>query len=787
MTLAPIPRRRQHVHSPAQYQSSPTTSSPPPLPLLNIRDEDDFDDDCDLFSQSAYSASIPTPLELSYCDTAADDFFVDSRQSTPYDQSTFDPADTQFMTDNSSQNPRFYLQQSTPDGASETYTPPPMHTGSQQPQQQGWSSQPLNWSQFNNNNFNDPSNPQHHRKIAFRSHKRLSSGSSTGSAGPDSPYTQTSDYPHIVDTDTNSANSPHTFETFDNFYTTGEQFAKPLAAPTNPLNTGALYNPNFSFNPLPTSHAVQYGNPQPAMTSMTGETGRRRSRMGAGNNGLGGEGGSFQPEYEISPEVKNQIPTLDRQMSQAAQDELFNSAMAGAMNYSPIMQNAAQQQQQQQQLAGQVNLLSPTYRSTFNDLRQAANAARSASPSSSLARERSPFREDSEYATTATASEFSQGPNSPASRINSAAQIRAQQKLESDAQAYAQHHPQISQRDFATPNTVSPKETVREYHESEDESGNFALFPQTELLTHENAFPSGPTGIRRPNASASVSQDYGARTGPGPSEFASQAAPPSSNDFSFMAPSVPGVTPPTAQSYPFVSHSRRQSSSLRSQNSEQIPEFPATLSSMESTKSETGVPETVHPPAFLPQSQPSSQEESSPSSPLQRPADTSANSGTFACTAPSCTARFDSGAKLQKHRRDVHRATSPFPSAASNPATPTSSTSAHASTPAASSSSTKPSGQAASSNLSRNNAPGPHKCERINPTTGKPCNTNFSRSYDLTRHEETIHANRKHKVRCQLCTETKTFSRNDALTRHMRVVHPDVEFSGKASRRGGRN
>ncbi len=63
--------------------------------------------------------------------------------------------------------------------------------------------------------------------------------------------------------------------------------------------------------------------------------------------------------------------------------------------------------------------------------------------------------------------------------------------------------------------------------------------------------------------------------------------------------------------------------------------------------------------------------------------------------------------------------------------------------------------------------------------TAKPCNTVFSRSYDLTRHEDTIHSNRKQKVRCHLSTEEKTFSRNDALTRHMRVVHPDVDFPGK--------
>ena len=70
------------------------------------------------------------------------------------------------------------------------------------------------------------------------------------------------------------------------------------------------------------------------------------------------------------------------------------------------------------------------------------------------------------------------------------------------------------------------------------------------------------------------------------------------------------------------------------------------------------------------------------------------------------------------------------------------------------------------------------RCDRINPSTGKPCNTEFSESYDLMRHEDTIHNSKSLRVRCKICTE-RTFSRNEALTRHMRVVHPEVDFPGK--------
>jgi hypothetical protein len=95
-------------------------------------------------------------------------------------------------------------------------------------------------------------------------------------------------------------------------------------------------------------------------------------------------------------------------------------------------------------------------------------------------------------------------------------------------------------------------------------------------------------------------------------------------------------------------------------------------------------------------------------------------------------------------------------------------------------------GEIPSSLALRDSQAGPHKCERINPSTGKPCNSIFSRPYDLTRHEGTIHNTRKQKLRCHLCSEEKTFTRDDALTRHMRVVHPEVPLPRKQRRKGPR-
>ncbi|KFH46813.1 Transcriptional regulator-like protein [Hapsidospora chrysogenum ATCC 11550] len=144
---------------------------------------------------------------------------------------------------------------------------------------------------------------------------------------------------------------------------------------------------------------------------------------------------------------------------------------------------------------------------------------------------------------------------------------------------------------------------------------------------------------------------------------------------------------------------------------------------------------------------------------LARPPGTAADGGTYTCTYHGCTLRFETPALLQKHKREGHRQSHGL-------AAP------------------RPHETGMTSSLVNSQA-GPHRCDRINPSTGKPCQTVFSRPYDLTRHEDTIHNARKQKVRCDLCTEEKTFSRADALTRHYRVCHPDMELPGKLRRRGG--
>ena len=141
-----------------------------------------------------------------------------------------------------------------------------------------------------------------------------------------------------------------------------------------------------------------------------------------------------------------------------------------------------------------------------------------------------------------------------------------------------------------------------------------------------------------------------------------------------------------------------------------------------------------------------------------------ADTHVYTCTYHGCTYLFDTPAELQKHKNDFHRSQQ------------------HKDTALSINTNTNTLPRSPTAILVRNSQAGPHTCTQINSSTNNPCNTIFSRPYDLTRHQDTIHNSRKQKVRCPMCREEKTFSRNDALTRHMRVVHPDVEAYGKRGR-----
>jgi len=285
------------------------------------------------------------------------------------------------------------------------------------------------------------------------------------------------------------------------------------------------------------------------------------------------------------------------------------------------------------------------------------------------------------------------------------------------------------------------------------------LFPQDGNTGFGQQFGDGQQQQNYQQAASSQNFSMEASQWPNPNRPSAQTfsnAPISSSQpqqisgYNFASPAIPG----NMSNMPFSSQNYRSTSAAMASSlkQEDTPDFPAQLTSMDSSASEAP-----------PSSNPKNNENS------QKPTSSLADSGTYTCTYHGCTLRFETPQKLQKHKREGHR----------NP-----STSAASSTQPPPAPPNVGSGMTSAAIMQRNSQAGPHKCERINPTTGKPCNTIFSRPYDLTRHEDTIHNVRKQKVRCALCVEEKTFSRNDALTRHMRVVHPEVDFPGKHRRRG---
>ncbi len=386
---------------------------------------------------------------------------------------------------------------------------------------------------------------------------------------------------------------------------------------------------------------------------------------------------------------------------------------------------------------------SPSHQSDiFSQRLAAANnqhlRASSHTPLPNQSRGRSPFRQGSPLAPTSNQA-FSAHPSTQV-HLGSAAQMREQQKNEEYARALDEHAKRSSPEQN-TPKTISPKDALLEYHETEEDAAR-PLFPPRQAAHYEVAQPTkqeAPTDIEDSCSQQSfASMATSRRESSSAYSNSSQTTQRHGSSFNFASPSVPGVQ--VLQQYPFVPQ-QHQSISGMSNGADRTSDYTPNMNSMEAGFNDYSV--------------------------SKKPMGAKADTGTYTCTYHGCTLRFETPSKLQKHKREGHRQSIPL-LGGSGPSARRESDASGGMTSAA---------------LLRNSQAGPHKCERINPSTGKPCNTIFSRPYDLTRHEDTIHTARKQKVRCHLCTEEKTFSRNDALTRHMRVVHPEVDFPGKHRRR----
>ncbi|KAI1381430.1 hypothetical protein F4677DRAFT_126298 [Hypoxylon crocopeplum] len=597
---------------------------------------------------------------------------------------------------------------------------------------------PSDWSMLHSHQ----QTPRAHRF----SHQRESSLSSLGSNGPASPYNANTSNPQIAVTDSNN-DGYHDMGSGENAY--AYNMSKPLSVSDNNFYASALANfnsnsrdsNNTASNSRSSRDAVSRQHmsrdvssvdglphltnqqhklrgdrglaPAPELSIGGGGSSTRSHPVSVASSVAGGDSPATPSFHEPEDDCRrqrnvfhNHVPKLDRTMTDIYNDELYNPNFTITSASPPA----------QTQIA-----MSPT-NDLFAQRLQAANSQRLSavqSPVSSASREdQSPFRHGSPYASVMN--EFPQV-GMDQMRLGSARHMHQQHKAERDAKELQQQMARNTAQQQGTPNTISPKDAMLDFNESDDGS-SMPLFPPQE----SNHFDLEPTNT----GNNATSRDLSQHSSP---SFHSVASTPLPNGFNFSMPNNIQIP----QQYPFVAH--RQQSQQQQHHSTPTSTY-SRVSSAEASNSDGG------------------------DGPGQKPAGASADGGTYTCTYHGCTLRFETPALLQKHKREGHRQANALNHVRSSPA-------ASSSMPG---------------NLLNSQA-GPHKCERINPSTGKPCNTIFSRPYDLTRHEDTIHNARKQKVRCNLCTEEKTFSRADALTRHYRVCHPDVEFPGKHRRRGGMN
>lgn len=571
------------------------------------------------------------------------------------------------------------------------------------------------------------------RSVGRFSHQRDTSRSSMGSNGPVSPFSHNISNPQIATHDSGDSFShglagaddlsnyqlaAKSFPgvTHDNFYTTLPAYGAAdgtgippypylATAPRRRNDRGVLpqsEHPIGQGRPQPVSHPVSVASSvasdSPATPAGEHEEDRKHG-IGELNSTLDGYLSS-EPHSPCADEAAMPpVPKLDRTMTDAYTDELYSP------NFTITSSSSGQAS------------ISPTS-DLFNQRLQAANnqhlTAVTNSPVSATSRDRSPFRQGSPLAPMPM-HDFPSAAMGPAQvRFGSAQQMREQNKAMRDAQAVRQQIARSAAT--STPQTISPKDAMLEFHEPEGDA-NFPLFPQQ----NNNGFNADAIN----KAAAAQSQQVFSGLPMDTSTF---------NNFLASATSMPTAMQ-VPQQYPFIAHQRSHSAVPSTSN--------VSVATSRLGSADTGATESAH---------------GTP----QRPMDTRADGGTYTCTYHGCTLRFETPALLQKHKREGHRQ-------------------AHGLNGAR-----RPDAPGMTSTLLNTQA-GPHRCDRINPSTGKPCNTVFSRPYDLTRHEDTIHNARKQKVRCDLCTDEKTFSRADALTRHYRVCHPDVDFPGKQRRRGGHN
>jgi hypothetical protein len=250
------------------------------------------------------------------------------------------------------------------------------------------------------------------------------------------------------------------------------------------------------------------------------------------------------------------VPKFERTYTDIAADTGF---------YEP----SAVTQTVSQSKPAQSSLLSP-YRSNANEnvqrALQAAQYARSQSPSSTASRSDSPFRKSSPYR---------QPSNSFNSPMNTAVAAREQNR-QADA-AYAMKS-QMQPSDDSEPKTISPKDALLDFRESDEES-KVPLFPDSGASEYDGQYNGGEqyrTATQSSFDAPSSSQSYGRDSWATPQfspNFSTATAPSlqQSSSFNFATPSIGNM-----HSLPMNAPSQyRSTPNTMASAVDQTPEFPA--------------------------------------------------------------------------------------------------------------------------------------------------------------------------------------------------------------------
>ncbi|KAI9886037.1 MAG: hypothetical protein M1823_002157 [Watsoniomyces obsoletus] len=406
----------------------------------------------------------------------------------------------------------------------------------------------------------------------LKMHQRAHSNSSIASTGPASPFdTNSISNPYIVSSNNNTPGSNMTVDSpgFDAGSPTDHNSkAVPTPSHTPLRQTYLLPEGDYSSTnmrrrcSMAHRRSTSLGDAPSSLTPATtyGEQ-HSESRSAVTNTTSALDAWIGQGPGEVdSNNNKSIVPKLQRTTTDAIEDELFPPTSLGTISTSPSISPSTHRRT----VSENQNLLSP-YRTVFNERMYAANQAhlleaRGSSPgTTTLSRERSPFRQGSPYAPSVSSFDTPSPHHHHHSRFGS---------LSSTGRGGSQVM-EVSVPDEVTAPpraTISPRDVQLEFHDV-DEDSQMPLFP-----------PMSESNTEQLPVTTSTSFD-----------FSSPPIP------SAATTGIHTLLPPLPQQYPFIPHPRLVEAGNNNNNnnngsftqqhpsSDSIPEFPAHLTSMETS------------------------------------------------------------------------------------------------------------------------------------------------------------------------------------------------------------